>query len=76
MEWTKGPYRISDGKDELDLFYVVSALEDSYWAVGREQSVVEESIRNSVAWVCLPRAGRSVLPAPSPTSAPSPGSAA
>lgn len=48
MEWTKGPYRISDDKTELDLYYICSALEDSYWAIGRERAVVEESIENSV----------------------------
>ena len=48
MEWTKDPYRISDDKTELDIFYIVSALQESYWAVGREQSVVEKSIANSV----------------------------
>lgn len=48
MEWIKGEYRISDDRSELDLFYIVSALQESYWAFGREQSVIEESIRNSV----------------------------
>ena len=48
MEWSKGPYRISDDPAELDLYYIVSALEESYWAIGRERSVVEESIKNSV----------------------------
>ena len=48
MEWTKGAYRISDDKSELDLFYLVPALQESYWAAGRPQAVVEESIANSV----------------------------
>lgn len=48
MEWTKGPYRISDDRSELDLFYIESALQESYWAVGRERSVIEKSIANSV----------------------------
>lgn len=48
MEWNKGSYRISDDKSELDLFYIVSALQESYWAVGREREVVERSIENSV----------------------------
>ncbi|MBU8869592.1 MAG: GNAT family N-acetyltransferase [Gemmatimonadales bacterium] len=48
MEWIKGSYRISDAKVELDIFYIISALQESYWAVGREQPVVEESIKNSV----------------------------
>ncbi len=47
MEWIKGPYRISDEKVELDVFYIIAALQESYWAIGREQAVVEESIKNS-----------------------------
>ncbi len=48
MEWTKGPYTANDDKDQLDLFYVVTALQESYWATGRAREVVEESIQNSV----------------------------
>ena len=48
MEWTKGNYRVSDDKSELDLFYITPALEQSYWAAGRSKETVEESIRNSV----------------------------
>jgi GNAT superfamily N-acetyltransferase len=48
MEWTKDSYRISDDKSELDIFYVESALQQSYWAVGRPREVIEESIRNSL----------------------------
>ena len=42
MEWTKDNYRISDDKSELDLFYVVPALQHSYWAAERPKEVVEE----------------------------------
>ena len=48
MDWTRGPYTITDDKEQLDLFYIVPALQESYWAAGRPQSVVEESIANSV----------------------------
>ena len=48
MEWTKDHYRVSDDKDELDLFYIKTALDESYWAAGRPREVIEESIRNSV----------------------------
>jgi len=48
MEWTRDPYIITDDKDQLDLYYVVPALQESYWAAGRPKSVVEESIANSV----------------------------
>jgi GNAT superfamily N-acetyltransferase len=47
MEWTKNSYRISDDKTELDLYYVVPALQESYWAAGRSQAEVEESIANA-----------------------------
>ncbi len=48
MEWTKGPYTANDDKSQLDLFYIVPALQQSYWAVDRSKEVIEESIRNSV----------------------------
>ena len=50
MEWKKGSYRLSDDKTELDLYYIVPALQQSYWAAGRPKEVVEESIRNSVCF--------------------------
>jgi len=50
MEWKKGSYRLSDDKSELDLYYIVPALQQSYWAAGRTKEVVEESIRNSVCF--------------------------
>ncbi len=48
MEWKKGDYRISDDKGELDLFYLVPAIQKSYWAPERTKEVVEVSIRNSI----------------------------
>ncbi len=50
MEWKREPYRVSDDKSELDLFYIVPALQDSYWAVGRSRETVEESIRHSLCF--------------------------
>ncbi len=48
MEWTKGPYTVDDDKQRLDLFYLVPALQQSYWAGTRSREVVEESLTNSV----------------------------
>ena len=48
MEWTQGAYTANDDKDQLDLFYIVPALQQSYWAIDRPKEVVEQSIRNSV----------------------------
>jgi len=48
MEWARNRYRISDDKSELDLFFVVPAIQESYWASGRTQAVIEESIANSL----------------------------
>ncbi|MCP4573963.1 MAG: GNAT family N-acetyltransferase [bacterium] len=50
MEWTKGPYRISDDQSELDLFFIASALQRSYWAADRPREIVEQSIRNSLCF--------------------------
>ncbi len=48
MEWTKGAYTANDDKSQLDLFYIVPALQQSYWAIDRPKEIVEQSIRNSV----------------------------
>ena len=48
MEWKKGPYTVEDDKQRLDLFYLVPALQQSYWAAGRPREVIEESITHSV----------------------------
>ena len=48
MEWTRNRYRVSDDKSELDLFWVVPAIQDSYWASGRSRAVIEQSIANSL----------------------------
>jgi len=48
MEWTRKGYRISDDKSELDLFYITPALQQSYWANGRPQEIIEQSIQNSL----------------------------
>lgn len=48
MEWKKDNYRASDDKSELDIFYVESALQESYWANGRPRDIIEQSIRNSL----------------------------
>jgi GNAT superfamily N-acetyltransferase len=48
MEWTKGAYKANDDKSQLDMFYIVPELQQSYWAIDRPKEVVEESIRNSV----------------------------
>ncbi len=50
MEWKREAYRISDDKSELDLFYIVPALQESYWAKGRSREKVEESISHSLCF--------------------------
>jgi len=50
MEWTKGPYRISDDRSELDLFFIASALQRSYWAADRPREIVEQSLDNSLCF--------------------------
>ncbi len=50
MEWKREPYRVSDEKSELDLFYIVPALQDSYWATGRTKETVAESIHHSLCF--------------------------
>ncbi len=48
MEWKQGAYTANDDKSQLDLFYIVPALQQSYWAIDRPKEIVVESIKNSV----------------------------
>ena len=48
MEWKKDNYRASDDKSALDIFYIESALQQSYWANGRPREIIEQSIQNSL----------------------------
>ncbi|MCP4291477.1 MAG: GNAT family N-acetyltransferase [bacterium] len=48
MEWTQGNYTANDDKSQLDMYYVMPALQKSYWALDRPKEVIEQSIRNSV----------------------------
>jgi len=50
MEWTRGSYRISDNNEELDLYYIVPALQETYWAASRSPEVIEKSIANSLCF--------------------------
>ncbi|MGD9548215.1 MAG: GNAT family N-acetyltransferase [Candidatus Krumholzibacteriia bacterium] len=50
MEWTKGNFRVNDDQAELDLYYIVPALQESYWAIGRTMETVKESIEHSLCF--------------------------
>ena len=50
MEWKKGSYRVNDEKSELDLYYITPALQESYWAIGRTEETVKESIGHSLCF--------------------------
>ena len=50
MEWTRGAYRLTDDKAELDLYYIVPALQQTYWASGRPKDVIEKSLENSLCF--------------------------
>ena len=48
MEWRKGPYRITDRTEDLDLDRVHEFLRGSYWAKGIPRETVERSVRHSL----------------------------
>lgn len=50
MEWTKGEYRITDSRDEVDIEFVVSMLRTTYWASERNRETIERSIENSISF--------------------------
>jgi len=53
MEWTRNEFLITDDNDAVDLDYMATALNTTYWAEHRPYDVVEESVRNSVVLTLL-----------------------
>ena len=49
MEWQKDSYTVSDDITKLDIKMIHDFLTNCYWAKGRTQDVVVESIQNSFA---------------------------
>ena len=50
MDWVKGPYRISTGKEELSMQTIYDFLSGSYWAASRPREVIDLSIKNSLCF--------------------------
>ena len=48
MIWEKENYYISDSKDNIDMAYIISSLQNTYWAEGRPAELIRRSIENSV----------------------------
>ncbi len=56
MTWTKDEYSITTNKQLIDLDYVHSFLQQSYWAKDIPRQVVERSIEGSLCFAVLHRA--------------------
>ena len=50
MEWTKGPYRISDDPALLDHEAIRRFLADAYWASDRPADVIARSLERSITF--------------------------
>ena len=48
MEWEKGDYVITDDQSQVDIDFIHSSLNTTYWAENRSREVVEKSLKNSV----------------------------
>lgn len=48
MEWKKGPYTITDDPDKLDKERVCSMLQKTYWAEGRSNRKIMDSMDHSL----------------------------
>ena len=47
MKWKRDNFLITDDKESVDIEFVVTALQSSYWAQNRPREVIEKSIRTS-----------------------------
>lgn len=59
MRHASGIYEIDDERERTDLRFVLAQLRNAYWSKGRDESIVRESIANSVCFN-LSRSGRQV----------------
>lgn len=50
MEWKKGEFTITDNQQDLDLKLIHNFLQNSYWAEGIPQKIMEKSIKNSLSF--------------------------
>jgi GNAT superfamily N-acetyltransferase len=48
MKWENGDFWITDDLQVVDLDFVVTSLNTTYWAKDRPRAVIEASIKNSV----------------------------
>ena len=53
MQWHKGPFTISDAKEDVDLQAVCALLRETYWAANRPADVVRKSIAGSLCFALL-----------------------
>jgi GNAT superfamily N-acetyltransferase len=53
MDWTHGEYTLTDDRAKLDIGAVCMLLWDTYWAEGRSQEIIEQSINNSLNFMLL-----------------------
>ncbi len=50
MKWTKGDFWITDDTTALNVDFVATALNTTYWAQDRPRDVIEKSLQNSVVF--------------------------
>lgn len=48
MEIKKDSYLITDDKNKIDYDFVVSSLQNTYWAKNRDKNIIIKSINNSI----------------------------
>ena len=53
MEWHKDNFRITDDKKVVDIDFVTAELNKTYWAEGRSEEMVKESLQHSVMFSLL-----------------------
>lgn len=47
MELSRGKYRITDNRDEMNMDFIISSLHTTYWAEGRPDEIIRNSFGNS-----------------------------
>jgi GNAT superfamily N-acetyltransferase len=50
MEWRRDSFWLTDDAAQLNMDFIVTALQGSYWAPGRPREIILESFRNSLCF--------------------------
>ncbi|MDA3812026.1 MAG: GNAT family N-acetyltransferase [Spirochaetaceae bacterium] len=47
MKWEKNNFYITDSKENINMDYIISSIQNTYWGEGRPSEIIKKTIANS-----------------------------